>query len=532
MTTPQKEQIFISYSRRDDAIMQRVVKFLRDKGLDVWVDNEKLVPGTPVWELELEKAIKRSIAVLVLLSPDSKESKWVTRELVVAERHEKRIFPILVRGDEDSSLHFRLSTHQYIDFRQKEARGLNELHKAIFDYFAFLRRVAEQEKLDEEQRKRQEQDTAEKRVKDATDKAAREKIVREVAAKARIERLAREKHEAEEKARLAALKKERQQERTEKLKKFFSRMGKLPLYVGGGFVLLFLLGYIISNIEIPETPAPTEIPSRATPTSIFLSTATLPPTKSLATPIPALGVGSTMISEKDGMVMVYVPAGEFQMGSEDGSKDEKPIHTVYLDAYWIDQTEVTNAMYAKCVADGVCDAPSSSKSYTRDMYYGNSEFDTYPVIYVSWEDAINYCEWADRRLPSEAQWEKAAGWDEDAKSQRIYPWGSEIDDTYANYNQNVGDTTAVGSYGSGKSFYGAYDMAGNLWEWVNDWYASAYYANSPTSNPLGPESGSSRVLRGGSWGNINNILRVANRNSSTPDGTYNLIGFRCSRSLP
>lgn len=131
------EQIFISYSRRDDAMMQHVVKYLREEGLYIWLDNENLVPGTPVWEVELEKAIKRSDAVVVLLSPDSKSSEWVTRELVIAQRHKKRIFPILIRGDEDSSLHFRLSTHQYIDFRNREAKGLRELYTAIADHFIF-----------------------------------------------------------------------------------------------------------------------------------------------------------------------------------------------------------------------------------------------------------------------------------------------------------------------------------------------------------------------------------------------------------
>ncbi len=269
----------------------------------------------------------------------------------------------------------------------------------------------------------------------------------------------------------------------------------------------------------------TRIP-RATSTPTKTST----PTEIPVTPTPAFGVGSTMISEKDGMTLLYVPAGEFQMGSENGGSDEKPVHVVYLDAYWIDQTEVTNAMYAKCVADGVCDQPSNSKSYTRDSYYGNSEFDNYPVIYVSWEDANNYCEWAERRLPTEAEWEKAAGWDDDAQSQRTYPWGSAIDDTYANYNQNLGDTIAVRNYESGKSFYGAYDMAGNLWEWVNDWYSSDYYDNSLESNPLGPESGEYRVLRGGSWGNYVSNLRSAYRGRNDPSYTDSSNGFRCSRS--
>ena len=189
-----------------------------------------------------------------------------------------------------------------------------------------------------------------------------------------------------------------------------------------------------------------------------------------------------MVSPIDGMKMVYVPAGEFQMGSEDGEDDEKPVHTVYLDAFWIDQTEVTNTMYARCVEAGACGS------------FGSSEFDDYPVSSL-WQDARNYCEWVNRRLPTEAEWEKAArGTDE-----RMYPWGNTIDESYANYSQNVGGTTPVGSYEKGVSFYGAYDMAGNESEWVADWFDENYYSTSPSSNPLGPNSGEFRVARGGSW---------------------------------
>jgi len=203
---------------------------------------------------------------------------------------------------------------------------------------------------------------------------------------------------------------------------------------------------------------------------------------------------------KDGMVMVYVPEGEFEMGTSDEQRDrlieeniwdsryndnEQPVHTVYLDAFWIDQTEVTNGQYALCVADGACQEPHSSASKTRISYYGNPEFKDYPVTYVDWYMAEAYCAWAGRRLPSEAEWEKTArGTDE-----RLYPWGDEIDSTLANYggySRENSDTTAVGSYPNGASPYGALDMAGNVWEWVADVYDFTYYSNSPTENPLGP----------------------------------------------
>jgi formylglycine-generating enzyme required for sulfatase activity len=251
------------------------------------------------------------------------------------------------------------------------------------------------------------------------------------------------------------------------------------------------------------------------------------------TPMPALGVGSTMISEKDSMTLVYVPAGEFQMGSEDGDDDEKPIHMVYLDAYWFDQTEVTNAMYAKCVAAGVCDEPRSTNSMFRESYYGNVDFNDYPVIYVSWYDSSAYCEWAGRRLPSEAEWEKVAGWDDDTQSQRIYPWGDDFEDGKSNfcdincrflgrnesYDDGYAETSPVGSYESGQSFYGAYDMAGNVWEWVDDWY-DAYPGNTLEDSNYGTAY---KVLRGGSWYDMNEpSLRSANRSRYYPSVT---IGY-------
>jgi len=222
--------------------------------------------------------------------------------------------------------------------------------------------------------------------------------------------------------------------------------------------------------------------------------------------------------------MVYVPEGAFTMGSEEGSVDEKPIHTVTLDVFWIDRTEVTNAMYALCVQSGVCQSPRSKNSYGVENYYGNSEYADYPVIYVSWNDASAYCEWAGARLPSEAEWEKAAR----GTDGRTYPWGDGIDKTYANYSGT--GTTRVGSYEKGKSPYGVYDMAGNVWEWVADWWGEFYYASSPASNPPGPVSGKYRVLRGGSWYDVDDYVRSAYRGRYVPDGSSYVIGFRCARS--
>jgi eukaryotic-like serine/threonine-protein kinase len=285
-----------------------------------------------------------------------------------------------------------------------------------------------------------------------------------------------------------------------------------------------------------STPTPTSTPTSAstvifTPANTATSTST-PAQISTPNPTktPALGVGSTQISDKDGMLMVYVPQGEFTMGSNVGDADQKPAHTVYLDAYWIDRTEVTNAMYAKCVAAGQCQEHSKSNSSTYSSYYGNSTYADFPVIYVDWNDASAYCAWAGGRLPSEAEWEKAAR----GTDGRLYPWGNAAPTcSLANFYGGtfcVGDTSRVGSYPSAASPYGALDMAGNVWEWLNDWYGDNYYSTSPSSNPPGPSSGSYRVLRGGSWGSNDDYVRSALRYRFNPDDSDYSIGFRCSRS--
>ena len=190
-----------------------------------------------------------------------------------------------------------------------------------------------------------------------------------------------------------------------------------------------------------------------TPTLTSTPTLTLTPTKTpvpTATFTPTPGIGSTWARPADGMLMMFVPAGEFTMGSENGSTDESPIHTVTLDAYWIDQTEVTNQMYALCAQAGTCQPPEGTRSYTHSSYYGNPEYDNFPVIYVDWDMAKTYCEWAGARLPTEAEWEKAAR----GTDGRTYPWGEGLDCNKANYFGCVGDTIAVGSYDDGKSPYG------------------------------------------------------------------------------
>ena len=230
---------------------------------------------------------------------------------------------------------------------------------------------------------------------------------------------------------------------------------------------------------------------------------------------------------------VLIPAGAFQMGcSPDDTEcqdDEKPLHTMTLDAYRIDKYEVTNARHKECVEAGGCIPPDSAESETRFIYYGSDEYADYPVVNMNWDQADEFCKWDGGRLPTEAEWEKAKRGSEDT---RIYPWGNQPPDaSLLNFNENVGDTTAVGSYPTGASPYGVMDMSGNVYEWVNDWYGETWYSASPDENPTGPDSGEVGVLRGGKYGNtIDGQARISFRNQFGKYYSFASYGFRCARS--
>jgi len=313
----------------------------------------------------------------------------------------------------------------------------------------------------------------------------------------------------------------------------------------------FIIIGLVSGCQAPSTSAP----SRA----------------ALATSGPIV----TRTSSIDGMVQVYVPAGEFLMGSTEADidavmqacpycqrawfKDELPQHKVYLDAFWIDRTEVTNAMFAQFVKETGYQTDAEKigsgivfQLFSRDwkMIQGANwrhprgpdtdltGLDDHPVVQMSGNDSESYCAWAGRRLPTEAEWEKAAR----GTDARTYPWGNQppagnlLNFGDRNLNGNGSDNTVndgylftapVGSYPAGASPYGALDMAGNVGERVSDWYGADYYAGSPARNPTGLPAGEYHLLRGGSWSRMARYVRTAARYKYRQLNRSNGLGFRC-----
>mgnify|MGYP001195800229 CR=1 FL=1 len=263
--------------------------------------------------------------------------------------------------------------------------------------------------------------------------------------------------------------------------------------------------------------------------------------------------GETMIAKTDGATLVFVPAGEFVMGSEKGLTDEQPVHKVYLDSFWLDQTEVTDEAYRRCVEADACSLPLKTE------YFDDPAYARHPVVYVSWAQAAEYCAWVGRRLPTEAEWEKAATWNPKTNEKYVYPWGNEYDCSKGNYDDETAldasvmqeglvncdgfaGSAPVGSFPQGASPYGVLDMGGNVWEWVHDAYIETdpfipefknYYAISPYENPQGVDPAISvyRVLRGGSWNFTYGFGRSAYRLWFSLHDKYDGMGFRCAMGV-
>lgn len=514
-------RVFISYSRRDLTFVERLAKDLQAAGLETWYDLSGLEVGTR-WGKEIQTAIQQSQFFLVVLSPNSIESEWVEKEFLYANSLKQKIIPLLIAP---CNLPMWFINLHFMDFQGRNYKvRFPELLKALG-----MQPAGKGEKI---------ASTADEKAIQAP--SGSQTLPPQAAVTEMDEPLKEKTQLPADNGSVAKEKASQQEKHPPKQSVMAHRKTKIRLVwllIPVGLVTAIALA-VWGMVQMKASQLPPPIPtsptmvtstqtaaSKLSPTNGFTPTFSRTPTSS-----PPPGIGSTWTSPKDGMVMVYVPEGDFSMGSDGGRLDESPVHTVYLDAFWIDRTEVTNYMYALCYSDGVCQQPLDIVSY----HFGDPGYDNYPVTYVDWNMAWGYCRWAGKRLPTEAEWEKAAR----GTDGRTYPWGDSFPTCLLGSFVSLGyDTTAcvrdispVGGFPDGASPYGALDMAGNVWEWVNDWYDASYYGHSPGSNPQGPDSGEYRVLRGVSWANNADNLRSAYRfKGDLPDvGFYLGIGLRCA----
>lgn len=469
-----RPHIFISYTRADSDLMRRIRIDLEVRGIMTW-DDENLKPGTPNWRNAVAAAIRRSGGVVVILSPDSNHSQWVAEELNYAQTHSVRVFPVLARGDERVSVPFGFSAAQWVDVRSEDlyTSQIDHLVDTIDEHLNTL-----PYRPDTVEMQISPQDGGE-----TLGIASRIRLVRVVGA-----------------------------------------LGGVGIVLAGVLALAGVFARPGDESEIPEpalaedTPAATE-ELESLPTEIEQPAPTDEP-QPIATSTPGpeeialAGVSSNAewipyIQTFGGIEMALVPTGCFTMGSLDGFVSEQPIGDICFEQpFWIDVVEVTNQQFRSVGCFGGVDNPRNC---------------------INWFDATAHCESREARLPTEAEWEYAAR----GPDGLVYPWGDVFAGDNLVYTQNAGGKTApVGSRPEGASWVGAYDMAGNVWEWTRSLFFDYPYDAGDGREDITPELETfPRVLRGGSWGSEDsNIIRSANRLSASPDVAFDSYGFRCVRS--
>lgn len=323
-------------------------------------------------------------------------------------------------------------------------------------------------------------------------------------------------------------------------------MERRTIYALSVLLLLIIALGVTFGLINRETPFGV-IPEAATATlrsQVIAALTDLAPTPT-ATPDPTLlptATPSPLVDPLSGARMIYIPGGVFRMGDDEGDRNVKPSFVTRLDAYFIDETEVTNGQYRRCVEAGVCEPPQSVRATFHPSYYGDPAYDNYPVIFVSWYAADAMCRWRGARLPSEAEWEYAAGYNPAVAKKLTFPWGEVFDGELANYcdvnctrserdvtfDDGHKDTAPVDSFPDGRSPFGLFNMAGNVMEWVNDWYNPDAYQTASDVNPMGPVSGVTKVMRGGSWLSSPDDLKVTARDLYEPAVARANLGFRCA----
>ena len=479
-------RVFLCHAHADRDRVHALYTRLTKDAVDAWLDKEKLLPGQD-WELEIRKAVREADVVVVCLSKQFNQAGFRQKEVRLAldtamEKPEGEIFIIPARLEECDNLESLRKWHWVDLFEDNGYEMLMRAFRARADKIGATLQIKK--------------DISSSQIVQNNQSVAPQIYQQKETSKTRVE--------------------VNKPKRKINFRRLIASIALMILSMTG------ILAFVIPLLNLPTKsiePTPTSN-STFTPTSI-----------------------PTEITDTKGVQMVLVPAGKFTMGVEaekalsecfkyrpDCDRSwfiyQEPPHDVYLDTFYIDKYEVTNLSYKTCVNAGVCLPPKRNDSSTRPSYYDNSEFDHYPVINVDWNMARTFCEWRGGRLPTEAEWEKAAR----GMDGRTYPWGEGFFSFYSNAG-NFGaeaDTTLVGSYKMDKSPFGVYDMAGNVREWVFDWVSFDYYMNSPSSNPLGPDTGQYRIQRGNSWGeNLNNLFS-AKRKWGDPVEVSRALGFRCA----
>src|SRR5215467_4911982 len=275
-----------------------------------------------------------------------------------------------------------------------------------------------------------------------------------------------------------------------------------------------------SDANKEQTPSIVPAPAKPPTKSTHPPNGTSPPKAATRPQPPGEIVG------KDGAAMVLIPAGEFTMGSDKGDDDEQPIHKVFLDSFYLDKFEVTNGRFSKFVEAIQSEPPWGFADKETPVVRPDQ-----PVRWVNWMDAIGYCLWAGKRLPTEAEWEKAAR----GSVGRAYPWGNDPPTpAHAVFGLKEGSDTvsAIGNRDKGKSPYGVHDLAVNLYEWTTDWYDEEFYSKNPAINPKGPSEGTAKAQPGGSYINGAYRLRSSFRTKGDPTEHDPNVGFRCAQDVP
>jgi formylglycine-generating enzyme required for sulfatase activity len=539
---PVSIDLFLSYSRKDSVAMRQVQEALRAAGLAVWTD-EGLEPGTQSWQDALAEAVDQAQALVVLLSPYAAQSTWVKNEVGFAQTRNKRVFPVLVAGDAASSVPIGLINAQWIDGREDLPRAVAQ------ELLPVLRRQLH--------------------------------LAEPAESGSSVQGGPKVPSVAESDGTRAAAGPPGTRPRAGKRYPVFAAVALVAALVGA--LGLYGVQRVLAPASAPgPTPVAAESPTQAreeTPTPASTPTpvseiapaprgmsgpaptrdtpAAAPTAESTTAPTAAPGpsptntiiegttkaatdaapetasetasdtpaAGATRTNPKDGAIYVYVPDGPFTMGSADddplAQETERPHqHDLYLDAFWIMRTEVTNAQYLRCVRAGACSAPDNDR--WEDPAYAQ-----HPVTVVTWQQANEYARWAGGRLPTEAEWEKACR----GPDGLAYPWGNDAPtDERANFGAADGDTARVGKYPEGASPYGVLDMAGNVWEWTSSKPMDYPYDPADGREDLGGDG--ARVLRGGAWGYDADWVRCALREPLDPTLTYDDDGFRVVAADP